>query len=88
MPYVSAHFIEYPNPDGTKTTDERVVAVDDQGTEWFIPHPYQECQVGDWLRFIEGGGTVRSYDEYLATKEGTPQVNPTAKKPPPRRAKK
>jgi hypothetical protein len=62
MAYVSAHFIEITAADGTRAIDQQVVAVDEAGDEWFIPIPHEECQVGDWLRFVEQGGTVRAFE--------------------------
>lgn len=62
MPYVSARYIETTDPvSNAKTTDQQVVAVDEQDREWWIPIPWQECQVGDWLRFVEDGGTIVPY---------------------------
>jgi hypothetical protein len=57
----------------------RVIATDDQGVEW---HLTEDSQVGDWLRFMEGGGTVRAFEPDIKG-----EVTP-AKKPPARRAKK
>lgn len=60
--YVSARFVESIDfLTGTRSTDRQVVATDDAGGEWFIPIPHEECQVGDWLRFVEAGGRVEAY---------------------------
>jgi len=65
MPYVSAQYAP-PLPAGMMPTAEprvgeprRVIATDDQGVEW---HLTEDSQVGDWLRFVESGGTVRAYE--------------------------
>ena len=58
MPYVSSR---YAPPDATGMMPEPkegarpVIATDDQGVEW---HLTEDSQVGDWLRFIEAGGTI------------------------------
>jgi hypothetical protein len=58
MPYVSSRFAP-PDATGmmpaTKDGEHRVIATDDQGNEW---HLTEDSQVGDWLRFIEAGGTI------------------------------
>jgi len=57
MPYVSARY-EPPDPLLPEAKDgdpARVIATDDQGVEW---HLTEDSQVGDWLRFIEAGGTI------------------------------
>lgn len=41
---------KYSNPENTA-----VVALDEQGHEW--QHGV-DCQVGDWLRYLDGGGTI------------------------------
>ena len=71
MPYVSAQYAP-PMPAGMgvepKAGDpRRVIATDDQGVEW---HLTEDSQVGDWLRFMEGGGTVRE----------PPQIDPAKSK--------
>jgi hypothetical protein len=63
-PYTSAQFIKSLDMQtGEEVTDQQVVALDEEGREWFIPIPYEECQVGDWLRFVAEGGTVTAYSE-------------------------
>jgi hypothetical protein len=61
MPYVSAR---YAPPDEITPqmpgAPKRVVATDDQGTEWWLT---EDSQVGDWLRYIEEGGTIDPYME-------------------------
>jgi hypothetical protein len=61
MPYVSAR---YAPPDEITPqmpgAPKRVVAIDDQGVEWWLT---EDSQVGDWLRYIEEGGTIDSYME-------------------------
>ena len=86
MPYVSAQYAP-PLPEGMMEPKvgepRRVIAIDDQGVEW---HLTEDSQVGDWLRFIESGGTVLAYEP---TREGAkPAPEKAVKKPPPRRTKK
>ena len=63
MPYVSCR---YAPPDATgmmpeaKAGEKPVICTDDQGVEWFLT---EDSQVGDWLRFVEEGGTVEPYVE-------------------------
>jgi hypothetical protein len=63
MPYVSCM---YAPPDTTgmmpeaKEGERRIVCIDDNGVEW---HLTEDSQVGDWLRFIEEGGTIEAYEE-------------------------
>ena len=52
MPYVSARYAPLPDIPGAQ---QQVVATDDQGAEW---HLTEDSQVGDWLRYIERGGTI------------------------------
>jgi len=58
MPYLSAR---YAPPDATglmpdkEGASARVIATDDQGVEWYLT---EDSEVGDWLRFIEAGGTI------------------------------
>jgi hypothetical protein len=56
MPYVSARYAP-PNPTMQQPlgAPKRVIATDDQNVEWFLD---EASQVGDWLRYIEGGGTI------------------------------
>lgn len=58
--FVSARFVRFEDIDGTVTTDRHVVATDNQGREW--QHTV-DCQEGDWLRYIELGGTIEPYVE-------------------------
>jgi hypothetical protein len=34
---------------------KQVIATDDQNVEWWLD---EASQVGDWLRYIENGGTI------------------------------
>ena len=57
MPYVSAR---YAPPNETLIQQplgapKQVIATDDQSVEWFLT---EDSQVGDWLRFVEDGGTI------------------------------
>ena len=60
MPYVSAQYAPPLPPEMAGLSKEgapaRIIATDDQGVEW---HLTEDSQVGDWLRYKEGGGTVR-----------------------------
>ena len=71
MPYVSAQYAPPLPPEMLATVKagdpRRVIATDDQGVEW---HLTEDSQVGDWLRFMEAGGTVRE----------PPQVDPAKAK--------
>jgi hypothetical protein len=63
MPYVAAYYAP-PLPPELMTTvkagdPRRVIATDDQGVEWYLT---EDSQVGDWLRFMEAGGTVMAYE--------------------------
>jgi len=82
MPYVSAQYAPPLPPEMLATVKagepRRVIATDDQGVEW---HLTEDSQVGDWLRFVESGGTVRAYEPDIKG-----EVTP-AKKAPARKAK-
>ena len=54
MPYVSARYGQ-PIPIDPPDAPKQVIATDDQGKEWFLT---EDSQVGDWLRYIEEGGTI------------------------------
>jgi hypothetical protein len=58
--FVSARFVKHVEPDGSFTTDKHIKAIDDRGREW--QHTV-DSQVGDWLRYIEAGGTIEPYVE-------------------------
>ena len=66
MPYVSAQYAPPLPPEmrgmAKQGDPRRVIATDDQGVEW---HLTEDSQVGDWLRFVESGGTVRAYEPEL-----------------------
>jgi hypothetical protein len=58
MPYVSAVYAPPSNDPlmpTAKAGELPVIATDDEGVEW---HLTEDSQVGDWLRFMESGGTV------------------------------
>jgi hypothetical protein len=63
MPYVSC---TYAPPDLTgmlpeaKEGERRIICIDNNGVEW---HLTEDSQVGDWLAYVAGGGTVEPYDE-------------------------
>jgi hypothetical protein len=54
MPYVSARYAPPPPPDMPRSL-QQVIATDDQGREWWLT---EDSQVGDWLRYVESGGTI------------------------------
>lgn len=58
--FVSARFVKFEDLDGTVTTDRYIRAVDILGREW--QHTV-DCQEGDWLRYLELGGTIDPYEE-------------------------
>jgi hypothetical protein len=79
MPYVSAYYappIDDPLMAAKPGSANRVIAVDENGTEW---HLTDDSQVGDWLRYVEADGEVLSSDEYLATKETPVATKSTSK---------
>jgi hypothetical protein len=61
MPYVSAR---YAPPDEIMPqmpgAPKRIIATDTEGVEWWLT---EDSQVGDWLRYIEAGGTVEPYEQ-------------------------
>lgn len=55
MAYVSAQYMPpgpLPTPPGAP---KQIQAVDEQGLIWSFT---EDSQVGDWVRYIEGGGTI------------------------------
>ena len=59
MPYVSAQYappVDDPIMRQKAGEPRRVIATDDQGVEW---HLTEDSQVGDWLRYVEAGGTIQ-----------------------------
>jgi hypothetical protein len=80
MPYVSAQYAPPLPPEMmalSKVGDpRRVIATDDQGVEW---HLTEDSQVGDWLRFMEGGGTVLAFEPDIKG-EVTPAKKVAARK--------
>jgi hypothetical protein len=58
MAYVSAKFVKDPI---TGSTDRLIEAIDDSDPPRVWSVPGRDCQVGDWLRFVEEGGTVEPY---------------------------
>jgi hypothetical protein len=60
MTYVSCRY--GPPPDETMPgAQQMIICVDEEGTEWWVPG--EDCQVGDWLRFVEEGNEVTPYEE-------------------------
>lgn len=64
MPYVSAKYGQ-PIPLAPLGAPKQVIATDDQGQEWFLT---EDSQVGDWLRYLEEGGTIEPLDDTPETK--------------------
>jgi len=60
MAYVSCKYGPPPN-ENMPGTPQMIVCVDENGIEWWVPG--EDCQVGDWLRFVEEGNTVEPYEE-------------------------
>jgi hypothetical protein len=60
MAFVSARFVKLVEPDGSFTTDQHIAATDENGRVW--QHSV-DCQVGDWLRYLEAGGEIAPYVE-------------------------
>jgi hypothetical protein len=61
MPYVSCMYApEDPTLDTqtVKGTNARIVCTDEDGTLWWLT---EDSEVGDWLRYVEEGGTVEPY---------------------------
>jgi hypothetical protein len=57
MAYVSCCYAPPPALEGGQ---QNIICTDEAGTEWWLS---ADSQVGDWLRFKEGGGEVTSYEE-------------------------
>jgi len=59
MPYVSCRYAPPPPPEMqgiAKPGDaNRIICTDENDVEW---HLTDDSQVGDWLRYVEDGGTV------------------------------
>jgi len=66
MPYVSARYAPPPPLDMPMARGpgdpKQVIATDSEGVEWWLD---EASEVGDWLRYREGGGTI---DPYIAPK--------------------
>lgn len=60
MPYVSARYAPpstlFPEPPAGQRP---VIATDDLGVEWSLT---EDSQVGDWLRYLDDGGTIDPAD--------------------------
>jgi hypothetical protein len=65
MAYVSC---KYGPPPELESDKQMIVCTDEAGLEWWVP---PDSQVGEWLRFVEDGGTVDPYEP------------PTPDEPPP-----
>jgi hypothetical protein len=56
MPYVSCvQAPSDPNDANLKDGEQRIICTDTNGVEW---HLTTASEVGDWLRYVEDGGTV------------------------------
>lgn len=68
MPFVSAKYAPPPPPEALALLPaggpKQVQATDDQGVVWSLT---EDSQVGDWLRYIEDGGTIEPAEEPEAT---------------------
>ena len=58
MPYVSAKYMPDP-PLARPGAPKQIQAIDEQGQIWSLT---EDSQVGDWLRYIEEGGTIDPID--------------------------
>jgi hypothetical protein len=63
MPYVSARYMP-PDPMMPPDAPRQVQAIDEQGLVWSLT---EDSQVGDWLRYIEEGGTIEPATQPAAT---------------------
>lgn len=54
MPYVSAQY-QLADPLMPPDAPKQVHAIDDQGMVWALT---EDSQQGDWLRYLEDGGTI------------------------------
>jgi hypothetical protein len=68
MPYVSARYMPK-GPLDTPQMARPVQAMDEQGQVWSFR---EDSQVGDWLRYIESGGTIEPVDVVLETEPTEP----------------
>lgn len=58
MPYVSAKYMPI-DPLALPGAPRQVQATDDEGTVWSLA---EDSQVGDWLRYLDEGGTIAPAD--------------------------
>ena len=54
--FVSAQYV----PNEMPPPDQLIRAVDEEGTVWWLQ---DDCTQGDWLAFVEEGGSVRAAGE-------------------------
>ena len=59
MAYVSCKYAPPPPPDGPPPNQQMIVCVDEEGIEYWVPPDSTE---GNYLRFIEAGGTIEPYE--------------------------
>lgn len=78
MPYVSARYMP-PGPIDPPGAPRQIQAVDDQGQVWALT---EDSEVGDWLRYLEAGGTIEPMDA-SAPEDPVPVPGPTPSPPPP-----
>ena len=68
MPYVAAMYGPPPPPEMVALLPvggaAQVQALDEQGQVWSLT---EDSQVGDWLRYVQEGGTIDPYDEVVFT---------------------
>lgn len=67
MPYVSAKYL--PANPLTPDAPKQVEATDDEGQKWVMT---EASQVGDWLRYLEEGGTIAPAEEPAPEPETKP----------------
>lgn len=51
MPYVSARYA----PPPAEGEPQQVIATDETSVQWWLT---EDSQIGDWLRYVEEGGTI------------------------------
>jgi hypothetical protein len=73
MPYVSAKYV--PNsPIAPPGSPRQIQATDDQGNVWSLT---EDSQVGDWLRYLEEGGTIEAMDTQPTEPQPKPSPSPS-----------
>jgi hypothetical protein len=79
MPYIKAKYAPPgPIPDPPDMA-KPVLALDDQGIQWSLR---EDSEVGDWLRYIEGGGTIDPVDTVWPETQPVPSPELDPEAPP------